>query len=764
MELNLLNLLLVLLAAWGAGLASSRLGYPAVLGELLVGILLGPPLLGLLHGGEALAVLAEIGVLLMMLYIGMEIDPAELGRASKGGLLAAFGGFVTPFVLCYVLVVNLAGQPPIAGLFVGVAAGVTSLATKSRVLVDLRLLDTRIAHVMMAGALVADTAALVIFAVVISVTDGQTSGTELLLVGGQVVVFFVVAALFGLKVLPAAMRRFVDLVSPSGPTLFMALMLVMILYAAAGRLVGMHGILGAFLAGLFLRESVLGRTLSQELMNRVRDVSIGFLAPIFFVTAGFAVSLDVFRTDLVLLLGLIGVATVGKIVGTTLFYLPTGYGWREGLVVGLGMNGRGAVEIIIAQLALSIGMISAEIFSVLVFMAIATTAFEPVLLKWGVGWLRARGELARSDEERHGILVVGANPAARQLASILAHGDRTSVTVLDANVDHVRIAEREGLQALQGNALDERDLAEAGAAHVQHLIAVTPNGEVNALAAQLGRTVFAIPDIHVLRSDADAATQSALLQHLHATTLFGGPILLSEWAYLVGQNRVRLETTRMDAAESPNALFRRLQNVRALPVAVIRDGGNLPFHDGLDLKPGDRILSIHALTTAEPTNAGFDALVTRAPILDLSGPMGVANFVKQAARVMAPSVGLTPAAFMEQMLSREAESSTVILPTLAIPHLRVGGKGVLELLVARCREGIIFPDSSGNVVAVFALVTSADQRHMHLRALAAIAHLAQQPNFESQWLQAIDADALRDLLLQTQRRRGTESPVGVRLE
>lgn len=754
MELNLLNLLLVLFVAWGAGLLTSRLGYPAVLGELLVGILLGPPLLGLLDGGEALAVLAEIGVLLMMLYVGMEIDPAELGRASKGGILVAIGGFITPFVLCYLLVVYWAEMTPIAGVFVGVGAGVTSLITKSRILVDLRLLDTRIAHVMMAGALITDTMALVIFAAVIGIVEGGTgSAVELAAVAGKAVAYFAAAAFFGLKVLPSLMRRVGDMKALSGPTVFMALMLVMLVYAEVANLAGMHGILGAFLAGLFLRESVLGRTLSQELMHRVRDVSIGFLAPIFFVTAGFGVTLDVLRTDLGLLIGLIGLATVGKIIGTALFYLPTGYGWREGMVLGLGMNGRGAVEIILAQIALSIGLITTEVFSVLVFLAIATTALDPIALKWGVAWLRTRGELARSDEERHGILVVGADPAARQLARVLARGEGTRVTLLDANPEHVQIARREGLQAFHGNALDERDLAEAGAVHVRHLIAVTPNGEVNALVAQLGRAVFAIPEIHVMRANADATTQTALLRHLDATTLFGGPVRLGEWAYLVGQDRMRIQTIPLDDAERPKALFQRLQSEGALPIAVSRDGGHLPFHDGLVLQAGDQVVTLQALTSSEPPSDHIDDLVERATILDLTGPMSVADFMKRASRVLEPVVGLKPEAFMERMLSREAESSTVVLPGLAIPHLRVEGEGVLELLVARCREGIIFPGTGVDVVAVFTLVTSVDQRHMHLRALAAIAHLAQQPDFESRWLQAVDTEALRGLMTRADRRR-----------
>src|SRR6056297_767858 len=120
MDLPLLDLFLILLAAFLGGRLAVRLGYPSVLGELGAGILLGPPLLGLLGGGEAIAVLAEVGVLLMMLFIGMEIDPRELGKASTGGILAALGGFVVPFGLGF-WVVQASGGTVMAAVFVGMA-------------------------------------------------------------------------------------------------------------------------------------------------------------------------------------------------------------------------------------------------------------------------------------------------------------------------------------------------------------------------------------------------------------------------------------------------------------------------------------------------------------------------------------------------------------------------------------------------------------------------------------------------------------------
>ncbi len=115
------------------------------------------------------------------------------------------------------------------------------------------------------------------------------------------------------------------------------------------------------------------------------------------MTAGFEVSFGALSESLGLLIAVIALATIGKIVGTVLAYLPSGNGWREGLVIGAGMNGRGAVEIVIAGIGLEAGIISPEIFSILVVMAIATTATVPVLLTWGVRWLSSTGHLVKSD-------------------------------------------------------------------------------------------------------------------------------------------------------------------------------------------------------------------------------------------------------------------------------------------------------------------------------------------------------------------------------
>ncbi|GIV59326.1 MAG: hypothetical protein KatS3mg043_0415 [Rhodothermaceae bacterium] len=756
MELNLLNLLLVLLAAWLAGNLASRFGYPAVLGELLVGIVLGPPLLGLLHGGEAIAVLAEVGVLLMMLYIGMEVDPGDLKKVSWAGTLAALGGFITPFVLAF-LTVRWFGGSVLAGLFVGIAAGVTSLATKSRILVDLKLLDTRVAHVMMAGALIADTLSLIVFSIIIGIAEGGVNLLEIGLVTARIVAFFTVTILVGLRFFPWLGRRLSEAGLTGRTFNFTLVLLIAVLFGELAELAGLHAILGAFLAGLFLRENVLGRTLSQRLMHAVEDASIGFLAPIFFVTAGFEVSFSVFQADLWLFLSIMAVATVGKIVGTALFYLPTGYGWREGIAIGAGMNGRGAVEIIVAQIGLSMGLISQEIFSVLVFMAIFTTAAVPLFLKWGTDWLRRRGELVRRAEERRGVLIIGAGPLARRLARHLQAS--RPVWLLDTNPEHCRAAQAEGLAVVQGNALQENVLSEAHAAEADTLIAMTPNPEVNTLVAQLARDVFFIPDIHLLQLGREGSGQEAALKRLKATALFGGSVPLNTWNHWISQHTVREVRRRIDQAMPLHELTDPMDR-QALPLVIYRENEVLPAHETLRLERGDEVvLLLHepATESVEVTRDRFDHLVETAPVLDLDESLPVDAFFERVAHLLAGELNMEPATLHALLMEREKEFSSLIAPGLAVPHVVIDQPGRFHMVIARARHGVVFSREGETATVLFVLVRSPEERTFHLRTLSAIAQIVQDPDFEVRWEGARDPEELRRVLRTAERRRYAEA-------
>lgn len=588
---DLLPLALVLLAAWGAGWLATRFGYPAVLGELIAGIVLGPPLLGVLSDGEGLAAIGEFGIVLMMLYIGTEIDVDDLRRASRAGLLAAIGGFVVPFGLG-MLTMLLFGYSVTAAIFVGAAVGVTSLATKSRILADLRLFDTRIAYVLVAAALLSDTATLVLFAGVLSFNEGTGGAGETAIVAVRAVGFFVIMAAAGV-VVPRAGRWARERFGLDGPAYGVAVLVVGGLLAAAlAEALGLHAILGSFVAGMILRRGVLTPRTSRHASEMVERISLGVLAPVFFVTAGFAISLPAARENLPLLLVVIAVATFGKIFGTALFYLPTGNGWREGLVVGGAMNGRGAVEIIVAGIGLERGLISTEVFTVLVLMAILTTAMVPVLLKVGVEWLRGRGELVDAEGSRRTVTIIGAGAVARAWAASLV--DHRGVWLLDANSDRCARATHEGLEAVVGDALDADALRRARADEAVLLLALTPNAEVNVLAAELAREEFGVRELRVAEGGRPSPGSAVLLERVGARPLSDHPVDIERWEGWLLASLASVETLEVTDEQEAEDLTEQLRTRpdAMLPLAVQRADDAIPYPLVDRLRVGDRVTVI----------------------------------------------------------------------------------------------------------------------------------------------------------------------------
>ncbi|WP_100610531.1 cation:proton antiporter [Confluentibacter lentus] len=591
---SILNLFIVLLSAWGAGALIKRIGYPSILGELLVGVIIGPPLLGVVETSSTLTILSEAGVILLMAYIGTEINFKDLGKASWAGLLAAIGGFVVPFALGY-YVVTLSGGTNMAGLFVGIAVGVTSLATKSRILVDLNLLDTRIAYVLMAGALISDTLALIIFAGLSSFIDaGSVNISEILIISGKILLFFTFATALGLYALPRLGKWLTKRKVENRTFYFTFLLIIVFGLSELAELVGLHGILGAFMAGLFIKDGVFPQKITKEIIRVFHDVSVGFMAPVFFVTAGFQVSLDVFQTDLNLLLLILGVAFVGKILGTILFYLPSGNGWREGLAVGTGMNGRGAVEIIIAGIGLQKGIISQEIFSILVFMAILTTLSVPFLLTWSTNWLKKRGELVKQYSKK-GYLILGANPLGLLLGKHLK--ETTNVLFIDANKAVSELAKDKGFKCIHGNILDETTLTEASAGNFRTFIALTVNNEINLLASQLANDAFFIPEKYIVISPNESGEGVGInsLKTASASSLFAGKINIEPWiSKIQSLNYKEIEIVIKKETSTRLWLKDKLkQNKNILPLIIVaKNGEKRPFGYNDTLDVNEKVISV----------------------------------------------------------------------------------------------------------------------------------------------------------------------------
>lgn len=751
MALSLINLFGVLLAAWVLGSLATRFGLPAVLGELLAGIVFGPTLLGWIHDEPGLHVLADVGVYLLMLYIGMQVDHRDLRRASWPGLLAALGGQLIPFAAGYGLV-HWWGGSVTEGLFMGLAFGVTALVTNSRILSELNLLGTRLTSVILAAALISDTGALMLFAGIVSFAkSGAVDVTAAVVIVSKAVVFFGVTGFLGLKIFPLVGARLMRAGFQARTANFTLLLLVALVFAELAELAGLHSILGAFLAGLFVREGVLRKKLSYEISTLVHDLSIGFLAPVFFVASGFAVSLDVLWENPAFVLAIIGAASAAKIAGVTLFYLPARRGWREGLAAGVAMNGRGAVEIIIAQLGLAMGFIDQETFSVLVLMAFFTTAFVPVGLTWAVHWLERHQALVKEKGVEGGTVIFGAGPLGLALARALQGG---RVIFIDRNVEHRMAAEREGFRVVTGDALRYDTLEEAGAMQARRLIAVSSNPDVNSLVAQVARETCRVPEVYALIPSVSEDGMRHMLVEQGIIPLTGGDVQLSDWERWIALQAATVEEVQvlepMSGAEAFDIWFRREER---MPLARISaDGETAPFRLDEALVRGDRIVFLSHIAP-EGESDRFDALVARAPIIDAPDGIGRDELFDILARALAPMVGVDEERIKLGLYAREAQGSTMLSEGIAVPHVEVDFRGAIHLVVVRSKRGIAFQPGKPPVVAVFAIATSREERTTYLRILSAVAQILHTPTFTQRWLELPDVEALRAFLRAAKRQR-----------
>jgi Kef-type K+ transport system membrane component KefB len=590
--LDSLNLALVLTTALAAGAVARRFRQPAILGELIAGLVVGPPLLGLLHGGSVINALGEFGIVLLMLYIGVHLRVAELRESSWGAVLAAVGGFVVPAGLGYMLMRWL-GVGTVGAMFVALAMGVTALATKSRVLADLGLLRTRVAHVMMAGAMVSDVIALVFFAALLGLeaTGGVRFGDGVAL-ALRAVLFLFLAVLVGLRLLPLLGDK-IKAARLNDQTTLLLVIIVGLLFGGAAEAAGLHAILGVFLAGLFIDGDMLGRQRFGTVERRLQSLSIGLLAPIFFVSAGFSVQLDVIWREPVLVSLVMVVATLGKIFGTALFYLPSGRGFREGIVIGAGMNGRGAVEIVVAEIALEAGLIDDVLFSVMVLMAIVTTALDPVLLSRAVAWLRSRGELEES--ERSGVVIVGAGPLATHLATLLAASG--PVHLIDASAEQVAKAQAAGVDAVRGDVMDPLTFDPVPIENARAVIAMTPNSEINTLAAQQAVDRYGVPRVLAALSPMHVGGLRAVLEDAGVDLLFGRPVDVRSWGVDLAAGRtseLQIEVTDPDQDLEAGLGTGGQENpsVELLPL-VVTSGPLVTLFDGqADLVAGSTVVGL----------------------------------------------------------------------------------------------------------------------------------------------------------------------------
>jgi Kef-type K+ transport system membrane component KefB len=397
------ELVVILLAAKAAGYIAARLGQPSVLGELLVGVLLGPSLIDILHLpfinnseplGATISELSELGVLLLMFLAGLELHLGELTGNRKVSLLASAGGLLLSIGLGWGAgrLFNLGNT---AALLLGLALAATSVSISARTLMELGVLRSRVGLSLLGAAVVDDILSILAFSIFLAVSTGSGGGLGLVWLAGRMALFLGAAAAFGLWVLPR-LARWVGRLSISQGVLAFAIVTLLI-YGLAAELVGqMAALIGAFLAGLMFARTPEKSQIEQGMTA----LAYGLFIPIFFVNIGLSINLHSLQWSAVWLILVVTLAAiVGKLFGAAAGARLGGFPGHEAFQLGAGMVARGEVTLIIVAIGNEAGLIGNNVFSAVVAAMLLCSLSTPLLVRTAFHKLHGKVPTSPAQEE-----------------------------------------------------------------------------------------------------------------------------------------------------------------------------------------------------------------------------------------------------------------------------------------------------------------------------------------------------------------------------
>jgi Kef-type K+ transport system membrane component KefB len=378
------TLFVMFVAAKLAAELFERLKQPAVAGEILAGVLIGPSVLSLVAPGELTDALADIGVLFLLFLVGLETKPVDIFRVGARAMLVAVLGVIVPFIAGFLLM-RLWARPNIEAIFVGAAMVATSVGITARVLRQMGLLNAESSRIILGAAVIDDVLGLLILAVVSSLAKGNVNYTQIGVTAALAIGFTLIVALVGARAINR-IRPKIEKLKVGQAYLVFGLSLCLAL-AMAANYIGVAAIIGAFLAGMALSESAEGTDMPHQ-----AEAVTEFLLPFFLANIGMKLKLDVFLTTEVILLAMVVtlLAVLSKFIGCGLGAISLGR--KKAMQIGMGMVPRGEVGIVVAQIGLGLHAVSDAAYGVVLFMAVATTLIAPPFI------IRLFKDEARTDE------------------------------------------------------------------------------------------------------------------------------------------------------------------------------------------------------------------------------------------------------------------------------------------------------------------------------------------------------------------------------
>lgn len=371
------ELCLILIATTIAGHFSARIGLPAVVGQLLIGIVIGPAVFGWIKGDEFTHLFSEIGVIILMFSAGMESDLKLLKKYLKPSILVALLGVVIPVITIYALSVSF-HLDQTESIFIGVIFAATSVSISVAVLKELDVLHGKAGATILGAAVVDDVLAVIILSVMVSILgtgSGANEDSNLLITFiGQI--FFFVAIYFVVKfVAPILARIGKRLFITGGPTIIALILCLGMAFIADA--IGLSSVVGAFFAGIAISQT----NVKHEVEENIEPIGYAIFIPVFFVSIGLSMSFHGFINDFLFIALLTILATITKLIGAGLGAKLSQFTFKDSYIVGAGMVSRGEMALIIAQIGYSAKLLSSDYYSAIITAIILTTLLAPLMLK-----------------------------------------------------------------------------------------------------------------------------------------------------------------------------------------------------------------------------------------------------------------------------------------------------------------------------------------------------------------------------------------------
>ena len=391
------SVIVILVAARVLGELFQRIKQPPLVGELLAGILIGPSILGIIHFNPELGVLSDLAVFFLMLLAGLEMNPREIRKAGRYAIVISIIAFALPFV-SGTLVSQLFGLALAQSLFMGLLLSITAVPVSAVVLMQFGILKSKLGNIVMTSAVINDIISLVVLSIVLQIGDAGTGTVDFGEVGWSVakVAAFLAGIFFFDMLLRNTGRWFPSRIEPlfkglrTKEAAFGILLITTIAVSLVAQEIGLHFIIGTFFSGLIIYKEIIGRQNFDRVFGIISAITFGFFAPIFFAVIGIEMNLQSLASSLPLFAALLAVAVATKIgggyVGARIVRLKN----DTSIAIGLLMNGRGLVELVIASIGFAAGIIDITLFTVAVTIGFITTIMAPLTAKPFVGKAKVR--------------------------------------------------------------------------------------------------------------------------------------------------------------------------------------------------------------------------------------------------------------------------------------------------------------------------------------------------------------------------------------